>query len=333
MPKTREVMAQNERVVKDRFSPEAMRDKRERAIAALRQERGVAEPKKESTDTRAPQPPTGAAKQDSAPQGPAEADATPTPQKAPPEPVAVDDALQKRLADFDKKQQGLAEQEHKLTKLKAEAEQRQQDADKRIKDLELALSDPLDFMAKVGMTEAEFKAFLGQGGTLTAEQRRLRETEKQNKALQDRLDALERQSQESQAKMAEQMEVAEFKGQLDEFKLLKRMGGLQAVLQKRAQLQNQLGQPVTLKQTAEGLEKQFHASLSGLLQEDEIRSTFNLSTVSKPNGTHAATPKTLNENFAGQTKPQSAHKPAWNDWAAKRALAIKAMQAEANKGR
>jgi hypothetical protein len=324
LPKTAEVNAKNDAAVRDRFSPEAMRQKRDKAIAALRAERGIADPKAEGTDTPSPSPATDEQTKAQAPAAKPETKAD----MSKPQPAVEDDALAKRLADFDKKQQGLAAQEQKLVQLKQEAEHRQQDADKRIKDLELALADPLDFMSKVGMTEAEFKAFLGQGGTLTAEQRRLRESEKANQALQARLEELERKQQQGQAQIAEQMEVAEFKGQMDEYKLLKRMGGMQAVLQKRAQLQTQLGQPVSLKQTAEGLEKQYHASLSGLLQEEEIRTTFNLSTGQQPNGSQAATPKTLNGNFASATQPASAQKPAWNDWAAKRALAIKAMQAD-----
>lgn len=304
-----------------------MRAKRDKAVAALRAERGIADPKQDATNTTPQAESTDAPTPDNAAASPAASGHAPEPQK-PAQIVGADDALQKRLADFDKKQQGLAEQEQRLTALKADAEQRAADAEKKIKDLELALADPLDFMSKVGMTEAEFKAFLGQGGTLTAEQRRLRESEKANAALQKRLEDLERKQQQGQAQIAEQMEVAEFKGQLDNYKLLKRMGGMQAVLQKRAQLQAQLGQPVTLRQTAEGLEKQYHQSLSGLLQEDEIRSTFNLSTVKQPNGSQAATPKTLNGNFASATQAASAQKPKWNDWAAKRALAIKAMQAD-----
>lgn len=305
-----------------------MRQKREAAIASLRQQRGIIDPKQGATDKTDPPKTTDEAPEETQAQPPTAQEPTTQSTQPKAQDLLQDDALQKRLADFDKKQQTLATQEQAIQKRIQDAEGKEADAQKRIKDLELALADPIDFMAKVGMTEAEFKAFLGQGGTLTAEQRRLREVEKNNKELRDKLDGLVKQQQQASQKMAEQMELAEFKGQLSDYQLVTRMGGINAVMQKRAQLQEQLGQPVSLKQTAEGLEKQFKQALSGLLQDEQIRTTFGLSTQSSPPGTQAAPPKTLNEKFANQTSPKGPQKPAWNDWAAKRALAIRAMQAQ-----
>lgn len=213
----------------------------------------------------------------------------------------------------------------------AEAEAKEAVVQKKLADLQAATAHPLEFMQKLGMSEAEFRQFLAAGGKFTAEQMRLREAEKSVRDLQARVEEMASQSKKEREAMLEQMEQARFEGQLSNYTLLPLMGGMDAVKNRARALSAQLGQKISYAQAADSLEKEFDAGVGNLLKNEAVRKKFMLGTdiVEKPPAEKAErTPRTLNSQMASSTTSK-ARNPHPSDLAARKALLIKQLRSGA----
>lgn len=235
-------------------------------------------------------------------------------------------------------QQALREADQKVReattaseKKKAEAEAAEARATEKLKKMELAMSNPAEFMAETGMTQDEWNAFWANGGKLSPEQKRMREMEARMAKYAEQLEAVQRQSAQERQQNQRRLEDAEFTASLKDYTFLPEVGGINAVRNKQAMLQNQHKGPVSLKDAADALEREVQEGLGGMLKKQHILAKFGLAAASDqpPAVPTKQTPsKTLTARTAGDSQPKNATVKGPLDWAGKRARYLERLAAD-----
>ena len=207
----------------------------------------------------------------------------------------------------------------------AAAEKKEAEAQAALQRLDWARSNPIEFMTEAGMTQDEWKAFLANGGTLSPEQKRMRAMEAELKESRAQMAKFMQEQEQYRLRSQRDMESAQFVGVMSNYELVTRMGGMDAVQNKRTFLEQSTNQKVTLKDAAEALEKEYHSGLSALLKDQAVRSKFGLDVNTSDAGPVASkTPRTLNQKVAPSTPPAStAPQKGPPDWAARKAEYIR----------
>jgi hypothetical protein len=304
------------------LSPANREAKRQAMLAKLREDRNVPEPKRAQ-----PPEPTGtdsghrdAGGGDPQPAGePGDVSA-----RQGVEPPA---AISAEQAQWMQQQQVLREAEQRareatsaIEKRKAEAEAAEARAAEKIKKMELAMSNPAEFMSEAGMTQDEWNAFWANGGKLSPEQKRMREMEAKMTQYAEKLAAIERQAQAERAHSQRRLEDAEFTATLKDYTFLPEVGGIGAVRNKQQQLSTQQNKSVTLKEAADALEREVQEGLNGMLKKSHILAKLGLATASnQPPAAPTKTPKTLTARTASDSSPKAVTVKGPLDWAGKRA--------------
>ena len=202
----------------------------------------------------------------------------------------------------------------------AAAEKKEAEAQAALQRLDWARSNPIEFMTEAGMTQEEWRAFLQNGGTLSPEQKRTRALEKELAETRKQMAEFGEQQKAWQRQQAAQAEVNQFHNVMSKYELIPRMGGIEAVQNKRTFLEQSTGQKISLKDAADALEREYTDGLSRLLQDNVVRSKFKLDVNTSDAGPVASTPRTLNNKVAPRTPPaapSSSKGPP--DWAARKA--------------
>lgn len=276
-----------------------MAAKKAALIEALRAERGVAAP----VASPVPQP--------------VEQAAIPEQSKAAPAAPAID-PVAKWQAEYMAKQAELAALESRAKAAQAEAAVREAAAAEKLKKLELSAANPVEFLAEVGMTEAEWSEFLTSGGKLTPEQKRVREVEKANQALQAQVKQLMEQTTKSQQEMMARLEAEKFQTKMADFAIVPHVGGVDLVRQKAAEL------GVSYEQAAKNIEDHWINGLSNVLKDPKVRAKLGLDISAPKPQTESAgqSPSTLNGSVTSPTTGSTASRPAPTDFEAKRKLLI-----------
>jgi coenzyme F420-reducing hydrogenase alpha subunit len=215
-----------------------------------------------------------------------------------------------------------AQEAHTATEKRiAAAEKKEAEAQAALQRLDWARSNPIEFMTEAGMSQEEWKAFLANGGTLSPEQKRTRALEKELADTRAQMQQFMKEQDAYRLRQARDMEAAQFVSVMSNYDLVTRMGGIDAVQNKRTFLEQQSKQKVTLKDAAEALEQEYHHGLSALLKDPKVRSKFNLDVNTSDAGPVASkTPRTLNQKVAPSTPPaNSGSQKGPPDWAARKA--------------
>lgn len=311
---------------KNPFSPANLRARREEALRKLRQDRGLAEPRQAqqggSDDPRGEA--SGAGDVDSGSTEPASERS---------ERVARDVLKEEKkpesadaVPDWYKRQQELTAAESRareasanVERQRAEIEKVKADADAAVQRMAAAKDDPVQFLAEAGMTQEEWSSFIGNGGKMTPEQKKLKEMSQTMAKMQERVEAAEKraQQQEQQARIA--YEESQFASELQKLTYIPEMGGIAAIRERQRILSLQTKQPVSLKDAAEHLEEEMGKGLQRLLQNKKIRSNLGLDVNTSHAGQAAETPRTLS-NRVSSDSGQKEVAPHPLDWAAKRRL-------------
>ena len=204
-------------------------------------------------------------------------------------------------------------------KRKADAEMAEARAAEKLKKMELAMSNPAEFMSEAGMTQDEWNAFWANGGKLSPEQKRMREMEAKMNSYAEKLAAIERQAQEERAHSTRRLEDAEFTASLKDYTFLPEVGGIGAVRNKQAQLMAQNKGHVSLKDAADALEAEVQEGLGGMLKKQHILAKLGLAAASnQPPAKSATKAPTLTARTAGDSTPKSSTVKGPLDWAGKR---------------
>lgn len=213
----------------------------------------------------------------------------------------------------------------------AAAEKKEAEAQAALQRLDWARSNPIEFMTEAGMTQDEWKAFLQNGGTLSPEQKRTRALEKELAETRAAMQAFEHRLEAGQRQAALQAEVNQFHNVMSNYELIPRMGGIDAVQNKRTFLEQSTGQKISLKDAADALEHEYNTGLSRLLQDKLVRSKFKLDVNTSDAGPVANTPRTLNNKVAPTTPPAyPSSQKGPPDWAARRAEYLRRTASERN---
>lgn len=229
-------------------------------------------------------------------------------------------------ADWAKQSQTLKDAEARVRdattqaeKRKAAAEAAEAKAAEKIKRMEMAMSNPAEFMAEAGMTQDEWNAFWANGGKLSPEQKRMREMEAKMQQYAEKLQSFEAQVQRERSDNVRRLEDAEFTAALKDYTFLPEVGGLNAVRNKQHALQSQSKEPVTLKAAADMLEREIHENLGGMLKKQHILAKLGLATASnQPPASPTKKATTLTARTAGDSTPNSSTVKGPLDWAGKR---------------
>lgn len=322
------------------FSPENMAKRRE-ALNSLRQDRGVPPPqaKEPQHDAQRETPRNGDAangatesnreSRDSVPHSPVAQPPQPKTEASPPVSDAQMQWYQReqavQAAEAKAKEAGNATE-----KRIAAAEKKEAEAQAALQKLDWARSNPIEFMTEAGMTQDEWKAFLQNGGTLSPEQKRTRALEKELAETRAQMTQFMKEQEQHRLRSAHDMEAAQFVGVMSNYELVTRMGGIEAVQNKRTFLEQQGGQKVSLKDAADALEQEYHHGLSALLKDKAVRTKFGLDVNTSDAGPVASrTPRTLNQKVAPTTPPATpARQKGPPDWAACRAEYLRRIESE-----
>lgn len=293
-----------------RFGANTMQQKRDAAIAALRAEREVSEPKRE--------PPVQGVRETLS--------TTDQVEKIHQMPNSVenqvagmtDSQVRDILAAYDKKIQEQRTLEQQNAARAAEIQAQQQQAAEKLKKLEQAKTDPLEFLAQAGISDDEWKQFLKGGGDLSPEQKQLKELRAQLEQMQSRYEQDKQQT-------ARQAALAEAAQHVSTHPLMKMMATPQSILQVQEAMSKQQGRQVSVAEASQNLLTSFKSGVMNVLkspdvlQDPEIAAILSQG-VPKPQTGQAdySPPSTLSSKLASSTDP-SAEQPGPLDWAAKRA--------------
>ncbi len=235
--------------------------------------------------------------------------------------------LTQEQSQWMQQQQALKDAEQRVREATTAAEKRRADAEmaearaaEKLKKMELAMSNPAEFMSEAGMTQDEWNAFWANGGKLSPEQKRMREMEAKMASYADKLAAIEHQAQTERLNSARRLEDAEFTASLKDYTFLPEVGGINAVRNKQSQLMAQTKGPVTLKAAADALEREVQEGLGGMLKKQHILAKLGLATASnQPPAKPATKATTLTARTAGDSTPKGSTVKGPLDWAGKRA--------------
>lgn len=299
--------------------------KREAMLNKLRGDRGVPEPKHERASEPGPvdSGSSDAGSRDT--QRSSESGDVSTREKVAPSEAPASNLSQEQVS-WMRQQQDLREAEQRAREASTTAEKRKADAEmaearaaEKIKKMELAMSNPAEFMSEAGMTQDEWNAFWANGGKLSPEQKRMREMEAKMNSYAEKLAAIERQAQEERAHSTRRLEDAEFTASLKDYTFLPEVGGIGAVRNKQAQLMAQNKGHVTLKEAADVLEAEVQEGIGGMLKKQHILAKLGLATASnQPPAKPATKATTLTARTAGDSTPKSSTVKGPLDWAGKR---------------
>lgn len=285
-----------------------MEAKRQAAIAALRGERNVAEPS-----------PTGEATSQ-APAAPVSA------QPTPPESPAGMTAAQVKdiLAAYDSKIAEARALEAQNSARAAEITAKAAEAAEKVKKIEQAKADPLQFLAEAGITDAEWQAMLRGGGELTAEQRQLKE-------LKAEIEAIRADSARKDAESAQRARRDAARAYVDANPLTKSMTNADSLLARQAEMSKAAGKEVALPDVVADLTNTYKTGLKNLLNNPEVLAMLDISVPKPQSGSAVSTsPTTLSSKLASSTSPSDG-KPGPLDWAAKKALFLKRLADESKR--
>ena len=322
LDRAQQLKAHQEAEKRNPLSPANREAKRQAMLAKLRDERGVPEPKPRAEQAR--NTPSAAAEQtqDAAPT--AEQLKAPIPQLTPEQATWMQQ--QQTLADAEKRAR---EAGTSAQKRQAEAEAAEARAAEKLKKMELAMSNPAEFMTETGMTQDEWNAFWANGGKLSPEQKRMREMEAKMASYAEKLAAIEKQSNQERADSARRLEDAQFTASLKDYTFLPEVGGIAAVRQRQAQLSQQKGEPVALKEAADTLEREVGENLGGILKKSHILAKLGLAAATdQPPAKPASQAKTLTARTVGDSTPKSSTVKGPLDWAGKRARYLERIAAD-----
>lgn len=209
----------------------------------------------------------------------------------------------------------------------AKAEADEAKAQQKLQELEFAKSEPLEFLAKVGMTKDEWTHFMQQGGKMSPEAKRLKAMETRFNELEQNYQKLSRQAEESQRKALIDQENAAFAPKLGSYTLVSKIGGIQAVRNKQAEILRTQGARVSLEHAAKALDEDMLSNLAPLLKFEDVRAKLGLASQDQlpanesPKARTAEAPKAL-EKSSKEDPTEHIH-PL--DWAAKKRHARKLM--------
>lgn len=257
-----------------------------------------------------------------APQAPA---AAPVAVQAPvAAPTQAPDAVAMALAKFEAQQKAAGEAQARAEAQIKAAEDRAAAVAQQEAELKASLENPLDFIARQGMSEDEWKAFLTNGATWSPEQKKIRELEKQNRDIMARFESMEKARVQAEAQARASAEAAALP--MKDFPLLSRMGGVQHAQQVRERMQQQTGAQITLAQAAQHLENDFRTNLARLLKDSDVAGILGINQP-KQSVAPAASSPTLGRNQA----PSSAvNKPNPRDWEAKKRAYLEILRQQGN---
>lgn len=205
-------------------------------------------------------------------------------------------------------------------KRKADAEMAEARAAEKLKKMELAMSNPAEFMSEAGMTQDEWNAFWANGGKLSPEQKRMREMEAKMASYAEKLAAIEKQAVAEREQGRRRLEDAEFTASIKDYTFLPEVGGIAAVRNKQAQLMAHKNQAVTLKEAADALEAEVSEGIGGMLKKQHILAKLGLATASnQPPAKPTTKATTLTARTAGDSTPKGSTVKGPLDWQGKRA--------------
>lgn len=284
-----------------------MAAKKAQFLASLREERGVAEPHQgavslnnspSETIRSTPALPTG----DAAGQTP-----------------AAGPSMEELLKTYDARRseaEGFAKQ---AAEREASAVAREAAAKAREDELLGAARDPIEFLSKIEWTEDQWRDFLAGGGKPDPVKDELKSMREQLKAESAKREALEKSLSDREVNARRAQEDAQIVQSTQKLPFSKSLSNPAMVRQRMGELKAK-NQPATADHALQSLESEFKTGLMSLLQNPEIAAMLG-SSVNKPNSNQAAaSPRTLNSNFASSSPTSDTSRPKPMDWKAKKAL-------------
>ena len=323
------------------FGREGMAAKRAAIMDAVRAERGVSEPAKsegqaESRPAADNPPSTEKASAGNATDVPGSSGAD-SGKPSDSNSVAPSNPSSPHHAEWVARERTIAAAEQKVRDAGSAAEARSAKAEadeakakQALADLAAAKNEPVEFLAKVGMTKDEWEHFMAQGGKMTPEAKRIKAMEARFNELETRYEAAQKKAEESARRAGIETENMQFAPKLGSYALLSKIGGIQAVRNKQAQVQAQQGGPISLEAAANLVEQEMRDNLVPLLKHEDVRRMLNLQIPDQPSGEAKKAPSTpkgsVDQKTTSPADPEETPAP-W-DWAAKKRLARKRMDLE-----
>lgn len=284
------------------FNTAGREEKHKSLVDSLRKERGVQEPTESSP-----------------PQAVEANSSTPAPAPAP--------TQQEKdvLADYEAKLRATMATEASVEAKRAEAERLEKEAADKLAKIESAKSDPLEFLAQLGITEDDWQKHLAQTAD-TPEMSRIKAAERkaaeQIQALQKQFESY-KQEQEQERAQSRLSQAAQLL-QSDDYLLTSQISNPEAVLRRQQEIEQHTGNKVSLADAAKHLEQSFKDNLKQIWENPKIHAMF----ATKPQSVSTAesyTPTTLNSAFSSGTQPGEST-PAPLDWAAKQKLFVEKLR-------
>lgn len=271
----------------------------------LRKERGVAEP--------------------DAPMSPPQAVEATKPQSEEQSKPAPTQQEKDVLADYEAKLRATMATEASIESKRAEAERLEKEAADKLAKIESAKSDPLEFLAQLGITEDDWQKHLAQS-TDTPEMSRIKAAERkaaeQIEALQKQFESY-KQEQEQERTQSRLSQAAQLL-QSDDYVLTSQISNAEAIVRRQQEIEQHTGQKVSLADAAKHLEQGFVDNMKQLLSNPKVSAKF----ATKPQSDSTAesySPTTLNSAFSSGTEPGEGT-PAPLDWAAKQKLFVEKLR-------
>ncbi len=319
------------------FSREGMAAKRAALMDAMRADRNLADPAKAPSEDKAPEPAKEAKTDATASPGSARGDLD---KSAPTASPNASDPSSPLHAEWLRREQEIKTAEARVKEARSTAEQRSAKAEadeakakQALTELAAAKDDPVEFLAKVGMTKDEWQHFMSQGGKQSPEAKRLKAMEARFNEMEAKYETAQKKAEESARRASIETENMQFSQRLGSYALLSKIGGIQAVRNKQAQIQAQQGAQISLQAAADMVETEMHDNLLPLLKHEDVRRKLGLLNPDQPSGQGEKKPAAV--NGAGSAKPtppaDPEEEPAPWDWAAKKRLARKRMDLERKK--
>lgn len=310
------------------FAREALAAKRAQVLDVLRNERGVSQPVSNGgTDSEVSSPSEATPSKPSEP-APSPTEPSPAPKNDPP-PSDPNSSLH---AEWIKREREIAAAESRVRDSKTDAEARSAKAEadeakakQALQELEWAKNEPVEFLAKVGMTKEEWTHFMSQGGKMSPEAKRLKAIEARFNEMEAKYTDLSRKAEESQRRALLESENAQFAQTLSGYALVSKLGGIQAVRARQSQMQKMHGTAVSMKAAADVLEQEMHDNLIPLLKHEDVRRKLSLQFPDQPSGEKAKASNPVNGKRETSPAPaeDSDSDPAPWDWEAKKRKARK----------
>lgn len=291
---------------KPRFGPfgdDALEEKRKALFEAMRQDRGVADPDKVTTDTSIAEQP---APEPLPPEIPTNSVVPPPAQPEPP-PLAQNE--REILQEYEARLRASMQSEASAEQKRLDAERLEREAAEKLAKIENAKSDPMAFLQSLGFTPEEWAKYLAETASLTPEMQRIQAVEKQAKEqieqLQRQFEDYKQQMQQQQAEAARKVALTEAQQLLgsNEFALAAKLSSPEAIIERQQQMQATTGRQVSLQEAAQSLETGMRKGVGELLADSNIRAIFASKPQSEPSTAAQQPPTTLNSVLSSATSP------------------------------